>query len=67
MGVALDESNFDDVFADAERCKDVILCNIEEIAENFPEENKFEPYEDTPAWLIQELKEAGAVIGSMYL
>ncbi len=57
------ESDYEPLFRDAERCKEVILANIETIAEEFCEGNTYEQQDYEPQWLMEALIQAGAEAG----
>ena len=57
------ESNFDELFADAARCEDVIRENIRMIAENFNEDNPYSANGEEPQWLLTALLSNGAEFG----
>ena len=61
---ALDDCIFDVIFADADKYRELIEKNIDEIASNFTEENEFCASGDEPEWLMQALLKAGACIDS---
>lgn len=62
MEIALGECYFEPIFQKAEKYKQQILLNIQEIAENFNAENEFTSTGNEPEWLLQALREAGAAI-----
>ena len=57
------EANFEPLFADAARCEDVIMANIEAIAANYCEGNEFSANGEEPPWLLSALLKAGAEFG----
>lgn len=59
---ALDDCDFDSIFKEPEKYKQLILDAIDEIAGNFCEGNEFEPTGAEPQWLLTALLKAGAEI-----
>ena len=57
---AIEELNFEEVFAEPETYRDLILANIQQIASSFCEGNYFVIKDETPEWLVDSLLSYGA-------
>ena len=58
---AIDNCNFDSIFSDSEKYKELIVENVQDIASNFDQYNPYCKNGREPAWLLTALEDAGAV------
>ncbi|WP_186513146.1 hypothetical protein [Synechococcus sp. A15-44] len=52
----MDDCDFDNIFNEAEKYKQLILDNIDDLASNFAEDTPFEATGDEPQWLLSALQ-----------